>query len=93
VTAEGRVKPSHAQTDPDLRTRRTGQKLAERHEVGVTLSAQPSPTFDQLVVKVAEVRDRPTERGQSEAGKNRQHLEKTSLRLWLRWGRLSHDRP
>ena len=40
--------------------------LAERHEVGVRRLAEPAAARDVLVVEVAEVRDRPAERGEAE---------------------------
>ena len=76
--AEGSVKPIQAisppssparmipSADPDLAAGRPRQELAERDQVGVGRLVDPLAAVDVLLAEVAEVRDRPAERGQPE---------------------------
>jgi hypothetical protein len=55
-----------ADPDADLARRRTGQKLAERHQVGIAGLVDPAPAHHEGVAEIAEMRDRPAERGEPE---------------------------
>ena len=65
----------HAERDPDLAARRAGQELAERDEVGVGALVEPAAPHDELVAEIAEVRDRPAERGEAQAQRGAEDLE------------------
>jgi hypothetical protein len=58
--------PDQSQREAELTARRTGQELAQRHELCVLRVINPAPAGDELTVHVPQVRDRPTERGQAE---------------------------
>jgi hypothetical protein len=87
-TAEGSVNPSHAaqraersraqepDRDTDFAARRTGKRLAERHDVGVGRFVEPLPADDVLAPEVTEVRDRSTERREPEPQRDAEHLER-----------------
>jgi hypothetical protein len=55
-----------------LAARWTGQELAERDKVGIGLFIEPSPSHDELIVEVAEVRDRAAEAREPEPQKDEQ---------------------
>ncbi len=71
MSAEGRVKPSHApnapqipglrraKRNPYLAARRPGRELAQRDQVGIGFVVEPFAALDELMVKVAEVSNRP----------------------------------
>ena len=47
---------------PHLAARGTGQKLRQRHEIGIGAVVEPAAALDELVAEIAQMRDRPTER-------------------------------
>src|SRR5262249_55472397 len=63
-----------AGADADLARRRPRQELAERDEIDIGALVEPAAALDELGVKIAEMRDRPAERGQAELEKDREHL-------------------
>ena len=67
--------PHQADGDADLTAGRTGQKLAERHEIGIGFFIQPAPADDILITKVTEVSNRAAERSQTEAEADAKHVE------------------
>ena len=58
----------------DLARCRPGQELAEGDDVGIGTIGEPSPLGDELFPEIAEMGDRPAERGEAEAQEDRQHL-------------------
>ena len=68
--------PQDPEPDPDLRAGRAGQELAERDQVGERRLVDPATPRDVLGPEVADVRDRPAERGQSEPQRDPEHLER-----------------
>ena len=87
MAADGSVKPSHAATPPsspsarnadgnaNLAAGRAGQELAQRDEVGVRAFVEPLARRDVLLPKVAQMRDRPPERGQAQPERDEQYFE------------------
>ena len=73
-TAPGAPAPDPADRHPDLARRRPRQELAERHEIGEARSASHGSRATYASLEVAEVRDRPAERGEPEAGRGREDL-------------------
>ncbi len=57
-----------------LTARRSGQELAERHDVGIVFLGQPSPLVDEGAAKIAEVGDGAAEGGQTQPQKRQKHL-------------------
>ncbi len=53
---------------------RSGQELAERHQIGEVRRAEPFSAGDELGVEIAEMRHRPTEAGESKAQENEKGL-------------------
>jgi len=62
----GKARAPHADREDDLAARGPRQELAERNHVGVGGVVQPAPPLDKLPAEVPKVRDRATERGQTE---------------------------
>ena len=62
----GKPGAGQADADADLAARRTRQELAQRHEVGIGRLVEPAAALDELLPKVAEMRDRSAERGEPE---------------------------
>ena len=56
-------------SDPHLTARRTGQELAESHDVKVMGLVEPLPPLYELGPEIAQMSDWPTERGQLATGK------------------------
>ena len=79
--------PHDADRDPHLATGRPREELTERDEIRVRVLGEPLPLAHVLVAEVAEVRDRPAERGEAEARRHPEHLEHRALRAPA-----SHDR-
>ena len=52
-----RARAQESDRDADLAARRAGQRLAERHDVGVRRFVEPLPPHDVLASEVAEMRD------------------------------------
>ncbi|GMV55002.1 MAG: hypothetical protein AMXMBFR6_08070 [Betaproteobacteria bacterium] len=63
----------HAQPHARLTARRPGQQLAQRNQVGITRFVEPASTNDEFVAEIAEVRDRPTKRGQTQPQKDQEN--------------------
>src|SRR5262249_6514524 len=61
-----------ADRQSDLAARRPWQELAERNQIGIGLFIEPLPAHDELVVEVAEMRDRAAEAGEPEPQKDEQ---------------------
>jgi hypothetical protein len=53
---------------------RSGQELAERHHIRIGTIVEPAPPGDELVAKIAEMRNGPAERRQAEAQESCQHV-------------------
>ena len=58
---------------------RTGQKLAERDEIGIAAVVEPAPPRDEFLAKIAEMGDRTAKGGQTQAQEDRQHLQPGSV--------------
>ena len=58
-----------AKRHADLARSRTGEKLAERDEIGVSRLAEPAPAHHELLAEVAQMRDWAAEGGQAELEK------------------------
>jgi hypothetical protein len=58
---------------------RPRQKLRERNHIGIGALVEPASPHDELAAKVAEVCDRPAERGQAKLEKDTQDLEGRTL--------------
>ena len=74
--AEQAVAAQDAEREADLAGSRPWQELAERDDIGVAAFAEPFLPFDEFRPEVAEMRDRPAERCQSqleEGGENLGH--------------------
>ncbi len=69
-----------AQRDADLAARRSGQELAQRHDVGVARFIKPAAARDKLITEIAEMRDRPAKRGHTQFEKCREHLGGATVR-------------
>jgi hypothetical protein len=67
--------PPRADRDPELAARRSGQCLGQCDEVGEGRLIEPVPLLDVFAAEIADVRDRPAERGQAEAERRAQDLE------------------
>jgi len=65
-SAEQAVAAQDAEGEADLAGSRPRQELAERNDVGITAFAEPFSPFDEFRPEVAEMRDRPAERGEPE---------------------------
>lgn len=65
----GVARPGQAQCDTDLTACRPRQELAQRHQICIAALGQPAPPRDELIAKVAQVRDGAAERGQPKAQK------------------------
>ena len=86
--AEGKVKPVHAARAPpiagphqpdrksDLAGGRTGQKLAQRHQIDVSLFIEPAPAHDEFFAEIPDMRDRPAEAADAELEENEQDFER-----------------
>src|SRR5882724_7548111 len=61
--------------DPDLAAGRSWQELTQSHKVSVGLFVEPAAANDKFIVKIAEMRDRAAETGQSEAQERTEDLE------------------
>src|SRR6516164_2080888 len=85
----------YADTGAHLAARWSRQELAERDDVGIGRLVQPSAPFHKLGSKIAEMCDRTAERGQSQAKKSAQHLERRTALLCMvhHKSRLRHVRP
>ena len=59
--------PKRSDRDPELAAGRTGERLAEREEVGEARLIEPPAALDVLAAEVGDVGDRPAERRQAEA--------------------------
>ncbi len=65
--------PAHqSQPDADLRTRRAGQELAQRHQIAIRLRRQPAAPLDELAAEIFQMRNRPAERGESQTQKGKE---------------------
>ena len=69
-----------AQRHADLAAGRAGQKLAQRHQIGISAVAQPLAPLDEFGAEVAQMRHRPAKRGQAQAQKNPEYRPRTVLR-------------
>ncbi|MNL47749.1 hypothetical protein D3C87_1705520 [compost metagenome] len=70
--------PGQPQRDADLAARRPRQELAQCNQIRVAAFAQPAPSRDELIAKVAQVRNRAAERGQPEAQEDQKHRPRTA---------------
>jgi hypothetical protein len=70
------TRPQNADRDPELAAGRSGQELAERHELGIGDLVEPAPAQHVLVPEISKVRDRSAEGGEPEAQRDRQDLER-----------------
>ena len=50
-----------AKSHADLAARRTGQKLTQRHQIGISPVVEPATLFDHFRTEIAQMRDRPAE--------------------------------
>src|SRR5262249_2683176 len=57
---------------------RPWEELRNRNEVRVGLLLQPVAANDELIAKIAEVRNRPPETGQSELAENREYFHRSA---------------
>jgi hypothetical protein len=63
-----------ADGNSNLAAGRPREELAKRNEIGVGLFPEPPASHDELVVKVAEMRDRTAETGEPEPKEDEQNL-------------------
>ena len=63
----GKAAARQSNRKPDLAACRSRKKLAKRDEIGECAFIEPSPPHHEFVAKISEMRDRPAERGQTEA--------------------------
>jgi hypothetical protein len=63
-----------ADADDDLTAGGTGQELAKRNQVGVVRVGQPTAPFDELVAKIADMRDRSAETRRAETEEDPEEL-------------------
>src|SRR4029453_9602719 len=88
--ADGSVKPSQAASPPGSPARKipiaimawllagaggAGQKLAEGDQIGIGRLVEPAPAQHVLAAEVAQVRHRPTKRGEAQPHRDGQDLE------------------
>ncbi len=70
--------PNPAPHQPDgeagLARRRAGEKLRQRDEIDVGAFAEPPPALDELGAKIAEMGDRPAERGEAKPEESKKDL-------------------
>lgn len=59
---------------PNLARRRTRQKLAERHEIGIRLLVEPSPAYDKFLAEVPDVSNWPAKAAHAEFAECEQHF-------------------
>jgi hypothetical protein len=98
MTADGSVNALQAERAPgmpprvtdrvaDLTTSWSRQEIAERQEISEGLLRQPLTAFHKFLSKIAEMRDRTSERGQAEPEENQKRFEnglsKTSCARFL----------
>src|SRR5215475_8198371 len=83
----GNAAAQHADDDADLAARRSGQELAERHDVGIVLFAEPAPAIDELGAKEPEMGDRAAEARQAEAKEDEEYRPDRVLRTALQVAR------
>jgi hypothetical protein len=57
------ARAQEADGDADLARGRPGQELAEPDQIGEALVVEPAPPVHELLAEIAEMRDRPAERG------------------------------
>ena len=88
-----RAAAQETERESDLARGGTGQELAERDQIGIARVVDPAPAHDQLVAKIAEIRDRPAERGEPELQECQEHLECGPGSVLLRAGRAIPDDP
>jgi hypothetical protein len=62
----GNAAAHHPDRVTDLTARWSRQEIAERHKIRKGLLSQPLATFHKFLSKIAEVRDRTSERGQTQ---------------------------
>jgi hypothetical protein len=62
--------------EPDLAACRPRQELAQRHQIGVSLLAEPAPFDDELLPEIADVRDWAAEAAYAELRESAQNLER-----------------
>ena len=68
--------PGKTQREADLAAGGSGQELTERDQVGETVFADPMPAHHELAAEIAQMRDGPAERGQAQAQKDLEDVER-----------------
>ena len=71
-----RARAQQPDRDADLAARWTGQRLAERHDLGVRRFVEPAPAHHVLAAEVAEVCDGSTEGCEPEPQRDAEDLER-----------------
>jgi hypothetical protein len=64
-----------------LTARRSGQELAERHQIGILDLAQPAAFPDELLLQEAQMRHRPTEGDAAQLQEGQEDAERAPVRL------------
>ena len=70
-----------AEREADLAGSRTGQELAQRHQIGISALAQPFAPRHHLVAKIAQMGDGAAEGGQTKLQEDAKNLGDAAL--WL----------
>ncbi len=73
------ARADHAQRKAELAARGPGKQLAQRQQMRETRVVDPAAAFDQLAPEIAEMRDRPAERGDAEFQKRPPHLADATI--------------
>jgi len=63
-----------AEREPDLAACRSGQELAQRHKIGVSVLVEPTTGNDEFLPEIADVSDRTAEAAHPELCKREQNL-------------------
>ncbi len=73
---------NEADRKADLARSRTGQELAQRDEIDISLVVEPAPADDELLAKIPDMGDRPAERAHSELEERQEDFERrTGMRM------------
>ena len=81
-----RACPQQPQRKTDLAGGRTGKKLAERHEIGITRLIDPFAPNDQLIAEITEMGDGTAEGGDPEFQEGYENLAGRAVLMAVRFG-------
>jgi hypothetical protein len=68
--------PHEADGKSNLAAGRTGQELAERHEIGIGLFVEPAAANDKLRAEIADMSDRAAKAGKAEPEEDQENFER-----------------